>query len=86
MLYRIQHIGTNNFIQFYFQVNADIRSYIVHSDNTQTLASVNTSHVGKAISTKAVGSNLREDVTLEYKFQEGSTSERAALLGKHAIR
>ena len=33
-------------------------------------------HVGKFISTKAVGSRSREDVTLEYKHAEGSIEER----------
>ena len=35
-------------------------------------------HVGKFISTKAVGSNSRNDVTLEYKHSEGSIEERIA--------
>lgn len=64
------------------QVNADIRYYTVHDDGTQTLSRVNTSHVGQNISTKAVGSSNRQDVTLDYKFAEGSSAERIALLGK----
>lgn len=67
------------------QVNADIRYYTVHEDGTQTLSRVNTNHVGKNISTKAVGSSNRQDVTLEYKFREGSSEERAALLGMLAV-
>ena len=63
-------------------MNADVRYYTVHEDGTQTLTRVNTSHVGKKISTKAVGSSLREDITLDYKFPERSLSERAALLGE----
>lgn len=53
----------------------------MHRDGSQTLSNVNTYHVGKSISTKAIGSDKKEDVTLNYKFQEGSDSERAALLG-----
>lgn len=64
------------------QVNADVRYYIVNSDNTQTLVDVDTTHVGQQMSTKAIGSNSRHDVTDQYKFTEGSTSERSALLGK----
>ena len=64
------------------QVNADIRYYTVNPDRTLTLTRVNSTHVGKNISTKAVGSSAREDVTLDYKFAERSTSERAALLGR----
>ena len=62
-------------------MNADIRYYTVNSDDSLTLTRVNSTHVGKRISTKAVGGNARDDVTLDYKFAEGSTSERAALLG-----
>ena len=35
-------------------------------------------HVGKFISTKKVGSNGRDDLTLEYKHSEGSIEERIA--------
>lgn len=63
------------------QVNADIRYYTINPDRTRTLTRVNSTHVGKNISTKAVGTNDREDVTLDYKFPERSISERAALLG-----
>ena len=62
-------------------MNADIRYYIIHGDQSRTLSRVNTRHVGRNISTKAIGSNQREDITQDYKFKEGSTSERAALLG-----
>ncbi len=34
---------------------------------------------GQNISTKAVGSNTREDVTSSYKYTEGTIAERAAL-------
>ena len=36
--------------------------------------------VGKSMSTKAVGSNAREDVTIQYKYKEGSDEERAAVV------
>ena len=67
------------------QVNADIRYYTQHNDGTLELMRVNTTHVGKNISTKSVGSDARNDVTLDYKFPEGSTSERASLLGRYWI-
>ena len=57
----------------------------MHDDGTQVLSRVNTSHVGKNISTKAVGNNLRHDLTLDYKFKEGTTAERVALLGEAAV-
>jgi transglutaminase 1 len=62
------------------EVNADIRTYIVKENGEKVLSQVNTSHVGKNISTKAVGRSAVNIVTNEYKFREGSTSERAALL------
>ena len=64
------------------QVNADVRTYVVNTDKSLTLADVNVTHVGKKMSTKAIGSSDRQDVTDQYKFEEGSSSERAALLGK----
>jgi hypothetical protein len=62
------------------EVNADIRYYTVRNDGSSTLTRVNTTHVGKNISTKAIGSSVVNIITNEYKFREGSTSERAALL------
>ena len=62
-------------------MNADIRYYSVEGE-TKTLTRVNTSHVGKKISTKTVGSGQRNDITQEYKFPEGSAAERAALLSE----
>ena len=45
------------------QVNADIKKYRVGDDGVPRLVSVDTSSVGRDISTKAVGSNKREDLT-----------------------
>ena len=69
------------------QVNADVRYYIIHSDERVTLAYVDTTHVGKSMSTKAIGSSNRQDVTDQYKFKEDSEKdlERAALLGEKSI-
>lgn len=65
----------------FWQVNADIRRYILKENGERVLAQVNTTHVGKSISTKAVGSSNVHIVTNDYKFREGSESERATLLG-----
>ena len=73
---------TQTYTHTHIQVNADIRYYTPHEDDTLELTRVVTTHVGKNISTKAIESDAREDITLQYKFAEGSTSERAALLGK----
>ena len=41
--------------------------------------SSNTATVGSYICTKAVGCDDREDITLQYKYPEGSHAERAAM-------
>lgn len=66
-------------------MNADIRYYTVHSNKHTELSDVETNEVGKNISTKAVGSSERHDITDEYKFKEGTTTERAALLCEEII-
>lgn len=45
------------------QVNADIKKYSVGTDGVPRLVSVDTQSVGQDISTKAVGSNKRVDLT-----------------------
>ena len=45
------------------QVNADIKKYIIEEHGAPRLFNVDTSIVGKTISTKALGSTSREDVT-----------------------
>lgn len=59
-------------------MNADIK-YHVQSAGGFKLAQSNTYRIGKYISTKAVGSADREDLTMQYKYPEGSPEERAAL-------
>lgn len=45
------------------QVNADIKKFSVGADGVPQLVSVDTQSVGRDISTKAVGSNRRVDLT-----------------------
>ncbi|XP_078005296.1 protein-glutamine gamma-glutamyltransferase E [Phascolarctos cinereus] len=58
------------------EVNADQITWIINSDNSKKQTSSKTSSVGRFISTKAVGSNSRMDVTDKYKYAEGSKEER----------
>nr|XP_004661486.1 protein-glutamine gamma-glutamyltransferase E [Jaculus jaculus] len=59
------------------EVNADRITWISDARNgTQKQNSVDTRSIGKYISTKAVGSNSRMDVTDQYKYPEGSSEER----------
>lgn len=64
-------------IFIFAEVNADRITWIYNNrDGSQKQNSVDTYSIGKYISTKAVGSNSRMDVTIKYKHPEGSKEER----------
>lgn len=59
------------------EVNADRITWIYDNRNgSQKQNSLDTHSIGRYISTKAVGSNSRMDVTDKYKYPEGSREER----------
>ncbi|XP_008852731.1 protein-glutamine gamma-glutamyltransferase E [Nannospalax galili] len=59
------------------EVNADRITWIYDAKTgSQKQNSLDTHSIGKYISTKAVGSNSRMDVTDKYKYPEGSREER----------
>ncbi|XP_077315317.1 protein-glutamine gamma-glutamyltransferase E-like [Lithobates pipiens] len=58
------------------EVNADRATWVVQKDGTKEKAHSDTKYVGQSISTKAVGNDSRVDVTLNYKYPEGSPQER----------
>nr|XP_057944140.1 protein-glutamine gamma-glutamyltransferase 2 isoform X2 [Doryrhamphus excisus] len=58
------------------EVNADIIQWIVRKDGQRQKISVDQDSVGRNISTKSPFSDRREDVTLQYKYPEGSKKER----------
>uniref|UniRef100_A0A8C4EUV9 protein-glutamine gamma-glutamyltransferase n=1 Tax=Dicentrarchus labrax TaxID=13489 RepID=A0A8C4EUV9_DICLA len=58
------------------EVNADIINWIVHQDGRREKLRVDQASVGRNISTKSVYGDTREDVTLHYKYPEGSREER----------
>ncbi|XP_071761907.1 protein-glutamine gamma-glutamyltransferase 2 [Centroberyx gerrardi] len=58
------------------EVNADIIHWIVQSDGRRRQLKVDQNSVGMNISTKSVYGDFREDVTLHYKYPEGSQRER----------
>jgi transglutaminase 1 len=60
------------------EVNADVYNYVETKNGDYKQISTQPDSVGFNISTKAVGKNEREDVTLLYKFPEGSKEERAS--------
>ena len=63
------------------EVNADEKEYLQQRDSSFKLVYSNTYTVGKKISTKSVGSQDRNDITLTYKYKEGTLAERIALEG-----
>ncbi|GAB1294859.1 Protein-glutamine gamma-glutamyltransferase 4 [Apodemus speciosus] len=68
------------------EVNGDKFIWLVKERGKTVLIAVETASIGKNISTKMVGENRRQDVTLQYKFPEGSPEERRAMekaSGKH---
>ncbi|XP_056294501.1 protein-glutamine gamma-glutamyltransferase 6 [Pseudoliparis swirei] len=61
----------------YAEVNADCIDWLVKADGTKKKIYSDTKRVGQNISTKAVGSNKRIDITSSYKHKEGSDKERS---------
>ncbi|CAM9106491.1 unnamed protein product [Lampetra fluviatilis] len=61
------------------QVNGDRVYWVWGKDWRFHKVYTDTSVIGKDISTKAVGSMRREDITLQYKFPEGSNKERETM-------
>jgi len=62
----------------YAEVNADERLFVADGQGGYKLVRTVTDSIGKDMSTKAVGSNQRHDVTLDYKYPEGTPQERAS--------
>ncbi|XP_030069003.1 protein-glutamine gamma-glutamyltransferase E isoform X2 [Microcaecilia unicolor] len=58
------------------KVNADYAVWIKNEDGTKKRVYNDAKEIGKFISTKAVGSDDREDITETYKYKEGSEKER----------
>ncbi|ROK31087.1 Protein-glutamine gamma-glutamyltransferase 2 [Anabarilius grahami] len=61
----------------YAEVNADKITWLVMANGSKKKIHSDTRTVGQNISTKAVGSNSRRDITDQYKHPEGSVKERA---------
>uniref|UniRef100_UPI0035901581 protein-glutamine gamma-glutamyltransferase K-like n=1 Tax=Myxine glutinosa TaxID=7769 RepID=UPI0035901581 len=73
----VQHPYDTAFI--FAEVNSDRVFWERRPDGSMKHLLVDSDGVGKAISTKAVGSNQREDITHLYKYPEGSSEEREAV-------
>ncbi|XP_039988047.1 protein-glutamine gamma-glutamyltransferase 2 [Xiphias gladius] len=71
------YLGVKYDTPFVFaEVNADIIYWMVQPDGKKQKFKVDQSDVGKNISTKSAYGDIREDVTLHYKYPEGSKKER----------
>uniref|UniRef100_A0A1A8U436 Protein-glutamine gamma-glutamyltransferase 2 n=1 Tax=Nothobranchius furzeri TaxID=105023 RepID=A0A1A8U436_NOTFU len=62
------------------EVNADCVSWLIKEDGSKMKLLSDTKKVGQCISTKAIGSNKRMDLTDAYKYREGSEKERAVFV------
>ncbi|XP_017535263.3 protein-glutamine gamma-glutamyltransferase 6 isoform X1 [Manis javanica] len=58
------------------EVNADYITWLWQEDKSRERVYSDTKKIGRCISTKAVGSDSREDITGLYKYPEGSRKER----------
>uniref|UniRef100_A0A182SRC8 Transglutaminase-like domain-containing protein n=1 Tax=Anopheles maculatus TaxID=74869 RepID=A0A182SRC8_9DIPT len=64
----------------YAEVNADVIYWSIGNDqNPPKPLEINTSQIGRDMSTKAIGSNKREDVTEQYKQPENTKEEREVM-------
>ncbi|XP_063816604.1 protein-glutamine gamma-glutamyltransferase E-like [Pseudophryne corroboree] len=69
------HLGYDTPFVF-AEVNADRATWVVQKDGSKEKVHSDSKYVGQGISTKAVGSDARVDVTPNYKYPEGSPQER----------
>ncbi|KAH3778779.1 protein-glutamine gamma-glutamyltransferase 4-like isoform X2 [Dreissena polymorpha] len=58
------------------EVNGDKIDWMVCQDGSMKVSNINRHSIGRYISTKAVGSSERLDITYLYKYPEGSPEER----------
>ncbi|XP_047438331.1 protein-glutamine gamma-glutamyltransferase 6 [Mugil cephalus] len=65
------------------EVNADCIDWMIKADGSKVKIYSDTTRVGHNISTKAVGSNRRVDITNTYKYAEGTEKERTVF--KYAL-
>lgn len=71
------HVYLNYDVPFIFsEVNGDRVTWQKGEDGELEVIGLDSRSVGKNISTKSLGSNLREDLTHDYKYPEGSADER----------
>ncbi|XP_012943258.1 protein-glutamine gamma-glutamyltransferase K [Aplysia californica] len=71
------HVYLNYDVPFIFsEVNGDRVNWKVLANGEMKVINIDTHSVGKFISTKSVGSNFRNDLTLAYKYPENSEEER----------
>ncbi|XP_072366123.1 coagulation factor XIII A chain-like [Scyliorhinus torazame] len=62
----------------YAEVNSDVVYWNREKDGSLTKGDVKTKEVGKLIVTKEIGSDGKQDITDQYKYQEGSQEDKMA--------
>ncbi|KAL5021108.1 hypothetical protein ScPMuIL_000263 [Solemya velum] len=71
------HVYLNYDVAFIFaEVNGDRVQWQCNDDGSMEVTKIDKHSVGKCISTKAVGCPDRHDLTLDYKYPEGTQDER----------
>uniref|UniRef100_A0A673H0H3 protein-glutamine gamma-glutamyltransferase n=1 Tax=Sinocyclocheilus rhinocerous TaxID=307959 RepID=A0A673H0H3_9TELE len=70
----------------YGEVNADKITWLVMANGSKKKILSDTKTVGQNISTKAVGSDSRQDITDQYKHPEGHTSEHVRLCSSGSVK
>lgn len=61
------------------EVNADYITWLWHEDESRERVYSDTKKIGRCISTKAVGSDSRVDITGLYKYPEGKGNRAAPI-------
>ncbi|XP_019377726.1 PREDICTED: coagulation factor XIII A chain [Gavialis gangeticus] len=61
------------------EVNSDVVYSKAMKNGTRVIEQIDTTHIGKLIVTKDIGSDGMKDITEQYKFREGTDEERIAL-------
>lgn len=67
------------------QVNADVVDLVQLSNGQLVKIGGSTKSVGRFISTKAVGSDERHDITHQYKYPEGTNTQNMVHFYKHIL-
>lgn len=60
-------------------MNSDVIYSRMGKNGSQVIEKIDTTHIGKLIVTKGVGSDDMVDITENYKFQEGNLKKKGTM-------